>query len=51
MSDNGVVKIGVLATAQSILFQGGSGTDGISTDIAVATLAGGIAIRNEPNRT
>lgn len=44
ISDNGVVKIGVLATAQSILFVGGTGTDAIASDIAVATLAGGIEL-------
>ncbi len=42
VADNGVVKIGKLAGGQSILFNGGTGSDNISSDIAVVTLAGGI---------
>ncbi len=44
VADNGVVKIGKLTGGQSILFNGGTGSDDITSDIAVATLAGGIEL-------
>lgn len=46
-SPNGAVKLGKLTSGQSIFFQGGAGTDNLSTEIAVATLAGGIEFRGE----
>ncbi len=44
VSAQGVLKIGKLASGRSILFNGGSGSDGITSDLARVTLAGGIEL-------
>ncbi len=44
VSANGVLKIGKLASGRSILFNGGSGSDDITSDLARVTLAGGIEL-------
>lgn len=43
-SPQGTVKIGTLATKQSILFTGGTGGDNINTDLGHVTLSGGVQL-------